>query len=145
MLLLSASAEACSNVLVSAGASADGNSMIAYNADSGDLHGAVSHWGAARHAAGSMRSIYSWDLGKKLGEIPQPAATYNVIGNANCQGLVIGETTMGGLSELSNVGKDWRNGARPALRRLDTPSFSADTTVPTRAQARSWTMASSSG
>ena len=25
-------------------------------------------------------------------------------------GLVIGETTLGGLSELSNVGKDWRNG-----------------------------------
>ena len=32
------------------------------------------------------------------------------MGNANCQGLVIGETTLGGLQELSNVGKDHRNG-----------------------------------
>ena len=57
-----------------------------------------------------MRQVYSWDLGKKLGEIPQPKRTYNVMGNANCQGLVIGETTLGGLNELSNVGKDFRNG-----------------------------------
>ena len=54
--------------------------------------------------------VYSWDLGKKLGEIPQPKRTYNVMGNANCQGLVIGETTLGGLNEPSNVGKDFRNG-----------------------------------
>jgi hypothetical protein len=32
------------------------------------------------------------------------------MGNANDQGLVIGETTLGGLSELSNYGKDYRNG-----------------------------------
>ena len=108
--LLAHSARACTNVLVSGGAAADGNSMIAYNADSADLHGAVSHWPMEKHRKGAMREIYSWDLGRKLGEIPQPHATYNVIGNANCQGLVIGETTMGGLSELSNVGKDYRNG-----------------------------------
>ena len=30
--------------------------------------------------------------------------------NVTCQGLVIGETTLGGLSALSNVGKDYRNG-----------------------------------
>ena len=48
--------------------------------------------------------------GWKLGEIPEASSTYNVIGNGNCQGLVIGETTLGGLSELSNVGKDHRNG-----------------------------------
>lgn len=57
-----------------------------------------------------MREIYSWDLGWKLGEIPEPKQTYNVMGNANCQGLVIGETTLGGLEELSNVGKDYKNG-----------------------------------
>ena len=57
-----------------------------------------------------MRPIYSWDLGRYLGSIPEPATTYNVMGNANDQGLVIGETTLGGLKELSNVGKDHRNG-----------------------------------
>lgn len=84
--------------------------MKADNADDAALHGAVSHWPAAEHAPGSMREIYSWDLGRYLGSIPQPAKTYNVMGNANDQGLVIGETTLGGLAELSNVGKDWRNG-----------------------------------
>ena len=58
-----------------------------------------------------MREIYSWDLGIKLGEIPQPPKTYNVMGNANEQGLAIGETTHGGLSVLSNVGKTVRTAA----------------------------------
>ena len=49
-------------------------------------------------------------LGIKLGEIPQPPKTYNVMGNANEQGLAIGETTHGGLSVLSNVGKTSANG-----------------------------------
>ena len=100
----------CSNILITPGASADGNAMIAYNADDAALHGAISHWPAANHTAGSMRQVYSWDLGIYLGEIPQVAQTYNVMGNANGQGLVIGETTLGGLSELSNVGKTGANG-----------------------------------
>ena len=103
-------AHCCSNVIVSGSASSDGFPMIGYNADSAALHGAISHWPAAKHAPGAMREIYSWDLGWKLGEIPEAATTYNVIGNANDQGLVIGETTLGGLTELSNVGKDARNG-----------------------------------
>eukprot|EP00966_Prymnesium_polylepis_P188485 4367645-Prymnesium_polylepis.1 len=32
------------------------------------------------------------------------------MGNANDQGLVIGETTHGGLESLSNTGKTWKNG-----------------------------------
>ena len=103
---------ACTNILVTPGASADGHSMISYNADSAALHGALSHWPAGEHAEGEMRQVYSWDLGIHLGAIPEAQRTYNVMGNANCQGLVIGETTLGGLSELSNVGKDYRNGVR---------------------------------
>ena len=105
-----APASACTNILIDGAASATGDSMIGYNADSGGLYGGLSHWAWAEHAAGSKRQIYSWDLGIHLGEIDEPKSTYNVMGNANCQGLVIGETTLGGLSELSNVGKDWRNG-----------------------------------
>lgn len=108
--LLFGTARACSNIIVTGGASADGNPMVGYNADSAALHGAVSHWPHGHHAKGAVREVFSWDLGIKLGEIPEAAETYNVIGNANCQGLVIGETTLGGLAELSNVGKDWRNG-----------------------------------
>ena len=100
----------CSNILITPGASASGHAMIAYNADDAALHGAISHWPAAKHPKGAMRPIYSWDLGRYLGSIPEPATTYNVMGNANDQGLVIGETTLGGLKELSNVGKDYRNG-----------------------------------
>lgn len=103
-------ANACSNILVTPGASADGNPMIAYNADDAALFGAISHWPAAEHADGVMRDVYSWDLGKYLGSIPEAKKTFNVMGNANCQGLVIGETTLGGLSELSNFGKDYHNG-----------------------------------
>ena len=87
-----------------------GHSHISYNADDAALFGAVSHWPAASHPPGAMREIYSWDLGIKLGEIPQPPKTYNVMGNANEQGLAIGETTHGGLSVLSNVGKTAANG-----------------------------------
>tara|TARA_B110001452_G_scaffold112080_1_gene92955 strand:+ start:843 stop:1868 length:1026 start_codon:yes stop_codon:yes gene_type:complete len=108
--VLSVGVEACSNLLVTPSASSDGHSMVGYNADSAGLFGAISHWPAGVHAAGSMREVYSWDLGVKLGEIPEAATTYNVMGNSNDQGLVIGETTLGGLSELSNVGKDYRNG-----------------------------------
>ena len=100
----------CTNILVTPKASADGHAMIAYNADDSSLTGAVSHWPAQKHQVGTVREVYSWDLGKKLGEIPEAPSTYNVMANANDQGLVIGETTMGGLSELSNVGKDHRNG-----------------------------------
>ena len=103
-------AKCCSNILITPGASADGNAMIAYNADDAALHGAISHWPAKEHAPGTMRDVYSWDLGIYLGSIPEEARTYNVMGNANCQGLVIGETTLGGLSELSNVGKTGANG-----------------------------------
>ena len=85
--------------------------MIAYNADGATLVGAMSHWPASKNNRPSdVREVYSWDLGWKLGEIPQAKSTYNVMANANEMGLVIGETTQGGLEELSNVGKTWKNG-----------------------------------
>ena len=55
-------ASCCSNVLVTGAASADGNPMIGYNADSAALHGAISHWAAGSHPPGAMREVYSWDL-----------------------------------------------------------------------------------
>jgi hypothetical protein len=42
-----ASASACTNILVSKGASADGSTQLAYNADSGSLYGSlvsISRW-----------------------------------------------------------------------------------------------------
>ncbi|KAH8047166.1 C69 peptidase-like protein [Aureococcus anophagefferens] len=107
---LVAGARACSNILVTKGASADGRAHVSYNADDAALIGAVSHWPGRRHPPGATRDVYSWDSGKFLGVIPEPEATLNVVGNANEAGVVIGETTHGGLALLSNVGKTGANG-----------------------------------
>lgn len=99
------SASACSNIVVSPEASADSSSMVAYNADSATLFGCLYHYPAATHAPGSMRDVYVWDTGAFLGKIKEAEVTYNVVGNMNEHGLVIGETTYGGLAELQEQSK----------------------------------------
>merc|ERR1719375_105626 len=90
----------CSNFMVPAGSSVDGSTILAYNADSPDQVGGVSHWLGGKHAPGELRPTYSWDSGKYLGAIPQPTETYNVVGNTNEHQLSITETTFGGLKML---------------------------------------------
>lgn len=92
----------CSNLLVTPGASEDGSSYIAYNADSGNLYGQMYHYAAKQHEPNSMRQIFDWDTGVYLGEIKEAKETYNVVGNMNQWGLTIGETTFGGLSDLQS-------------------------------------------
>lgn len=92
----------CTNFLVTKGASIDGSTMITYAADSHTLYGELYFQPAADHPAGTMRKIYEWDTGKYLGEIPQPAHTYSVIGNINEFQLAISETTFGGRRELGS-------------------------------------------
>ena len=41
---------------------------------------------------------------KYLGSIPEQETTFNVVGNINEHGLIIGETTFGGLPELDGRG-----------------------------------------
>ena len=86
-------------VIVSPGASADGSALLGDNDDSGSRHGLVTHFAAADHAPGAQREVYRFETGEYLG-IPQPAHKYNVMAHANDQGLVIGETTHGGLEVL---------------------------------------------
>lgn len=107
--LVVAVAQACSNILVTPGAGEEG-SMVSYNADDAALIGAVPRWPAAVNPPGTMREVFSWDLGIYLGSVPDANVTYNVMGNANEWGVVIGETTHGGLEYLSNVGKTGANG-----------------------------------
>ena len=64
-------AEACTNILVSKGASADGSTQIAYNADSGSLYGSLGHYPAQDHPPGSVRDIWDWDGSFFLGSIPE--------------------------------------------------------------------------
>ena len=91
---------ACTNFLVTKGASADGSTMISYAADSHVLYGELYHYPAAYYPEGAMRDLYDWDSGKYLGQIPEVRHTYNVVGNMNEWQLAIGETTYGGLEEL---------------------------------------------
>ncbi len=106
LLILSAigagSSFACTNFLVTKGASVNGSVMISYAADSHVLYGELYHRPAADWPKGSMAEINEWDTGKYLGKIPQVNHTYSVIGNMNEHQLAIGETTYGGRHELQN-------------------------------------------
>ncbi len=93
---------ACTNFLITKGASADGSTMISYSADSHVLYGELYHWEAATWPEGSMMDIYEWDTGEYLGQIKQTRQTYNVVGNMNEHQVAIGETTYGGRSELGS-------------------------------------------
>ena len=92
--------QACTNVLVTKGASVDGSNMISYAADSHQLFGELYYEPAGIWGANDMRAVYEWDTGKFLGYIPQVARTYQRVGNMNEHQLIIAETTYGGRPEL---------------------------------------------
>jgi len=91
---------ACTNFIVGKKASVDGSVICSYNADSYGAFMWLYHYPAGKHQKGEMRKIYEWDTNKYLGEIPEAAETYNVIGNINEWQVTIGETTYGGREEM---------------------------------------------
>ena len=93
---------ACTNVLVTKGASTDGSNMVSYAADSHQLYGELYYAPAGVWKAGDMRQINEWDTGKYLGMIPQVVRTYQRVGNMNEHQLIIAETTYGGRPELED-------------------------------------------
>ena len=95
-------ADACTNILITKGASKDGSTMITYSADSHQLFGELYFRPAGTYPKGTMMKVYEWDSGKYLCEIPQAEQTYAVIGNMNEHQLLIGETTFGGLREMND-------------------------------------------
>lgn len=99
-MLAPAGADACTNLIAGKKATKDGSTMVTYAADSHTLYGALYHQPAADHKPGTMRKVINWDTGKYMGEIPEVAHTYNVVGNMNEHQLVIAESTWGGLPEL---------------------------------------------
>ena len=99
---ISTNSHACTNVLITKGASADGSNMISYAADSHQLYGELYFAPAGTWNAGDMRQINEWDTGKFLGYIPQVARTYQRVGNMNEHQLIIAETTYGGRPELED-------------------------------------------
>jgi len=91
---------ACTNLLVTPGASADGSAYLAYAVDAHDYYGALAHTPAATWTSGATREIVEWDTGTHLGRIPQPARTHEVVGFMNEHQVSVGETTFGGREEL---------------------------------------------
>jgi dipeptidase len=91
---------ACTNFLVTRGASVNGSTMITYSADSHQLYGELYLRPAKDYPADAMFDVYEWDTGKYMGKIKQVPHTYSVIGNMNEHQLAIGETTYGGIEGL---------------------------------------------
>ena len=96
-------AGACTNVIVSRGASADGSCMVSYAADSHMLFGELYFRPAAKWAKGSRLAIREWDTNKPMGEIAQVERTFQTVGNMNEHQLIIGETTWGGRMEQADT------------------------------------------
>ena len=92
--------KACTNVLVTKGASTDGSNIVSYAADSHQLFGELYYKKAGFWKEGDLRKINEWDTGKYLGNIPQVPVTYQRVGNMNEHQLIIAETTYGGREEL---------------------------------------------
>ena len=100
LFLFNLNSQACTNFLVTKGASKDGSTLITYAADSHRLFFLLYYWPAADHPDGTMLDVYEWDTGKYLGQIPQVNHTYRVVGNMNEHQVSIGETTYGGREEV---------------------------------------------
>lgn len=94
---------ACTNYLVSKGASADGSTMISYAADSHIRYGELYWRPATKWPEGSMVTLYDRGTAKPLGQIPQIGYTYQVTGFMNEHQVAIGETTFDGRKELHDT------------------------------------------
>ncbi len=93
---------ACTNFIITKGASKDNSCLTSYACDSHDIYGELYFWPAQDHPKGSQVRIVDWITGKYLGTIPQVSHTYRVIGNMNEHQLVVTESTWGGRQELTD-------------------------------------------
>jgi len=123
MLTVATAAPACTNLIVSKGATTDGSTFITYAADSHTRYGQLRYCPAADHKPGETLRLYNYGSLKFQIEIPQPAHTYQVVGFINEHQLAIGETTWGGRKEIekgSPTGIDYGNLIYVALQRAKT-------------------------
>lgn len=89
---------ACTNLLVTKGASKNKSVMITYTCD-GEFHPHFSYIPAADYKSGDSLEIRDW-FGKLRGKIHQVPHTYQVVQLMNEHQVVIGETTFDGRLEL---------------------------------------------
>ncbi len=104
MAIAVAPAKACTSIIVTRGASADGSVMITYSCDLAGLYGWLWLTPAADHKPGETIAIEPRGPEDKRpsGKIPQVAHTYKVLGYMNEHQLAISETTFGGREESHN-------------------------------------------
>ena len=121
---------ACTNFIITKGASTDGSVLVTYAADSHQLYGALYKYNPPKKAA-AMRPVYEWDSGKYLGDIPQLKTTYSTVSNMNEHSVIITETTFGGRSELHNPEGiiDYGSLIYITLQRVKTAREAIDTIV----------------
>ncbi len=98
LLATGSQVEACTNLLVTKGASEDGSVMITYTCD-GEFHPHLEYIPAADHEPEDSLEITEWS-GKVRGKIKQVRHTYAVVGMMNEHQLAISETTFDGREEL---------------------------------------------
>jgi len=91
---------ACTNLLVTKGASVDGSVMITYTCD-GEFHPILERTPARDWPVGDSVAIMDWHDSIR-GYIPQVPHTYAVVGMMNEHQLAISETTFDGRLELQN-------------------------------------------
>ncbi len=104
-VVISEPAFACTSLIVSGGASADGSVFITYTCDA-EFHPYLEVIPAADHDPDTFIPAARWSRGIE-GKIKQAAHTYAVIGSSsagliNDQQVAIGETTFDGRSKLIN-------------------------------------------
>ena len=95
-----ATADACTNFIVTRGASTDGSNMVTYAADSHGLYGSLYQYIPGEFT--KMMDVTEWDTGRYIGQIKQVKNRYRTLGNSNEHSLFITETTFGGRHELED-------------------------------------------
>ncbi|MGN0232801.1 MAG: C69 family dipeptidase [Bacteroidaceae bacterium] len=103
IILTSMASHACTNLIVGRKASQDGSVFVTYSCDDYGAYGFMNFLPGGKHAPGTMRPLYHYESNNYLGEIPEAAETYTVVGLMNEHQLTIHETTFGGREELTDT------------------------------------------
>ena len=124
-----ATADACTNFIVTRGASTDGSNMVTYAADSHGLYGSLYQYIPVKYTP--YMDVREWDTGRPIGQIRQAAVTYRTLGNSNEHSLFITETTFGGRPELEDPkgGIDYGSLIYITLQRAKTAREAIDVIV----------------
>ena len=124
-----ATADACTNFIVTRGASTDGSNMVTYAADSHGLYGSLYSYVPGKYTP--FMDVTEWDTGRYIGKIAQQEVRYRTLGNCNEHSLFITETTFGGRPELEdpNGGIDYGSLIYITLQRCKTAREAIDMIV----------------